>query len=120
MIDPLTLVYSSQNSRVESFAENSRYRGLPLLVHVDANGQEHIYVGRRFLPQPESLAQLGQIEVREGDRIDNLAGQVFGDPELYWRIADANRVLTPAELTERIGKRLRITLPAGMPGPRGT
>jgi hypothetical protein len=120
MIDPLTLVYSSQNSRVESFAENSRYRGLPLLVHVDANGVEHVYIGRRFLPPPEMLAEVGRIEVREGDRIDNIAGQVFGDPELYWRIVDANRVLTPAELTERIGLRLRITQPAGVPGPRGT
>lgn len=120
MIDPLSLVYSSQNSRVESFAENSRYRGLPLLVHVDANGVERIYVGRRFLPPPESLTEAGHIEVREGDRIDNIATQVFGDPEFYWRIADGNRVLAPGELTARIGERLRITLPAGMPGPRGS
>ncbi|MGH8547076.1 MAG: LysM domain-containing protein [Methylococcales bacterium] len=118
MIDPIAFAFSSQNSRIESFAENSRYRGVPLLVHVDANGLEHVYVGRRLLPPPEALAEVGKIEVHEGDRIDNIAGQVFGDAELYWRIADANRVLTPGELTERIGRRLRITLPEGMPGPR--
>ncbi len=119
MIDPVSFAFSTQNARVESFAENSRYRGLPLLMHVDARGVEHVYIGPRLVPQPEALAEVGQYEVREGDRIDNVAGQVFGDPELYWRIADANRVLTPGELTERIGRRLRITLPEGMPGPRG-
>lgn len=117
MIDPISFAFSQQGSRLEPFADNSRYRGLPLLVHVDANGLEHIYVGRRFLPPPESLAEVGQVEVHEGDRIDTIAGQVFGDAELYWRIVDANRVLTPGELTAQIGRRLRITLPEGMPGP---
>ncbi|MBK6958412.1 MAG: LysM domain-containing protein [Nitrosomonas sp.] len=116
MIDPITFAFSQQGSRLESFADNSRYRGLPLLVHVDANGVEHIYVGRRFLPPPEALAEAGQVEVQEGDRIDNIAAQIFGDAELYWRIVDANRVLTPGELTQRIGRRLRITLSEGMPG----
>ncbi|WP_020160074.1 hypothetical protein [Methylobacter marinus] len=120
MIDPVTFAFSPQGSRLEPFADNSRYRGLPLLVHVDANGVEHIYVGRRFLPPPETLAEVGRIEVREGDRIDNIAGQVFGDAELYWRIADANRVLTPGELTKRIGRRLRVTLPEGMQGAPGS
>jgi hypothetical protein len=119
MIDPVSFAFSVQTARIESFAENSRYRGLPILMHVDANGVEHVYVGRRFLPAPESMAEVGQVEVHEDDRIDNIAGQVFGDPELYWRIVDANRVLTPGELTERIGRRIRITLPEGMPGPRG-
>ncbi len=32
-----------------------------------------------------------------------------------WRIADAHRVLDPAELTAAAGTRLRITLPAGLP-----
>ena len=120
MIDPISFAFSTQNSRIESFAENSRYRGLPLLLYIDANGVEHIYVGRRFLPPPEALAEVGRVEVHDGDRIDNIAGQVFGDAELYWRIVDANRALTPGELTQQIGRRLRITLPEGMPGPRGS
>lgn len=120
MIDPLSLVYSSQNSRVESFADNSRYRGLPLLSYTDSKGVEHIYVGRRFVPRPETLAEVGYMEIHEGDRIDNIANQVYGDPEIYWRIVDGNRVLTSGELTERIGERLRITLPEGMPGPRSS
>ena len=33
-----------------------------------------------------------------------------------WRICDANGALRPEELTELIGRRLRITLPEGVPG----
>ncbi len=118
MVDPMSFIASPQDTRIEPFAENSRYRGLPLLIHVDANGREHVYVGRRFVPPPELFVEVGQVEVREGDRIDHIAAEQFGDAELYWRIADANRALAPGELTERIGRRLRITLPEGMPGPR--
>jgi hypothetical protein len=119
MIDPVSFAFSAQDSRSETFADNSRYRGLPLLKYVDANGVEQVYVGRRFLPQPETLAEVGRIDVQDGDRIDTIAGKVFNDPELWWRIADANRALTPGELTVLPGRRLRITLPEGMPGPRG-
>ena len=47
--------------------------------------------------------------VVNGHRIDTMAAQQIGDPDLWWRIADANGALRPAELTERNGRRLRIT-----------
>ena len=53
-----------------------------------------------------------------GDRLDNLAAKYFGDPELFWRLCDANGALRPDELIEIIGRRLRITLPLGVPGVR--
>ena len=40
----------------------------------------------------------------------------LGDPEQFWRVCDANRAMRPDELTETIGRRLRITLPEGIPG----
>jgi len=52
----------------------------------------------------------------EGDRLDNLTFDYLGDPEQFWRIADANRAMRPDELTETIGRQLRITLPEGIPG----
>ena len=52
----------------------------------------------------------------EGERLDNLAAQYIGDSELFWRICDANRAMRPAELTETLGRLLRITLPEGIPG----
>lgn len=119
MIDPASLVPSPQDATLEPFSDDSRYRGLPLLHHVDTLGREVVYVARRWVPPPEMFAAAGRYQVRDGDRIDNIAGAQLGNPLLYWRIADANRALAPAELTERIGRWLLITLPAGFPGGPG-
>ena len=43
----------------------------------------------------------------------------MGDPEAFWRIADANSALRPQDLTRTPGRRLRITLPEGIPGVPG-
>ena len=74
------------------------------------------YVSRRFLPDPDRLSVQGEHVVVEGDRPDNLAATTFGDPELFWRLCDANRVIFPDELVATIGRRIRITLPEGIPG----
>ena len=50
----------------------------------------------------------------QGDRLDNIAARYLGDPELFWRLCDANVALRPTELTETIGRRILITLPEGM------
>jgi nucleoid-associated protein YgaU len=73
-------------------------------------------VQRRFVPQPEQLAQLQQHTVVQGDRLDVIAAQYLGDPELFWRIADANRAMRAEDLTAVIGRVLRICLPQGIPG----
>ena len=52
----------------------------------------------------------------QGDRIDNLAAKYLGDPQQYWRLCDGNGAVRPDELTETPGRRLRITLPEGVPG----
>ena len=54
--------------------------------------------------------------VVQGDRLDNLAGLYLGDPALFWRLCDANRAMRPEELTETVGRQLRITLPQGVTG----
>jgi hypothetical protein len=53
----------------------------------------------------------------EGDRRDLLAAHHAGDAELWWRLADANSVVDPRDLTQPVGRRLRVTLPEGVPGP---
>ena len=45
--------------------------------------------------------------VQSGDRPDLLAARTFGDAELYWRIADANAVTDPFELTDTLGRARR-------------
>jgi hypothetical protein len=48
------------------------------------------------------------------DRPDLLGAKHLGDPLLYWRIADANAVVDPNELTDTLGRRVDIPLPPGM------
>jgi len=118
MIDPAAMVPSFQDAPLEVYDELSRYRGLPLVKLTTEDGTEIVYVARRFLPQPQQMAEIAQVVVREGDRLDIISAQQFGDARWWWRIADANAALDPADLTAGIGTRLRITLPEGVPAPR--
>lgn len=97
------------------FSATSRYHGIPTSTFELPDGRVIEYVQRRIVPKPEDLAQIGEHEVRVGERADHVAYQVYGDPEQSWRIADGNRAMDPAELMQP-GRRLGITLPAGIPG----
>jgi hypothetical protein len=94
----------------------SRYATVEQATLVLPDGREIRYLRRRFVPHPEQLASFDESVVRLGDRLDRIAAATLGDPELFWRIADGNRAVRPAELVEEPGRRLRITLPEGMPG----
>jgi hypothetical protein len=98
------------------FSITSRYYNTPTLQLETADGRAIVYLRRHFVPPPERFALLQEHTVTEGDRMDNLAAQYLGDPEQFWRICDANGAMRPDELTETIGRRLRITLPEGIPG----
>ena len=102
--------------KIDWLAPSSRYYGLETRTHVAPNGDETPYFPRRFLPDPNRLALLNEHTVVQGERPDTIAAQELADPELFWRLCDANPVLRPEELTERLGRRLRVTLPANMPG----
>lgn len=98
------------------FPPASRYHGLQTLTHTREDGKQIAYLERRFLPDPSQFADLREHRVAEGDRLDNLAFVYQGDPEQFWRIADANAAMHPEDLTAQIGRSLRITLPEGIPG----
>jgi hypothetical protein len=102
------------------FLPTSRYYSVGTAVYTRADGEDVVYLRRRFVPQPEGFHVLQEHVVTEGERHDTLAGQILGDPEQFWRLCDANGVLRPEELTERPGRRVRITLPEGVPGPGST
>jgi hypothetical protein len=57
--------------------------------------------------------------VVDGERPDTIAHAELGDPQAWWRIADANGVMRVEDLVE-LGLRLRITLPEGVPAPSST
>jgi hypothetical protein len=98
------------------FAPTSRYFALETTTLETRDGKVIVYLKRRFVPQPERFALLLEHVVKQGERLDNVTARYLDDPEQFWRICDANRAMRPDELTETIGRRLRITLPEGIPG----
>jgi hypothetical protein len=100
-------------------APNSRYRDTPTAQLTGPDGTVTVYLRRRFRPRPEALADIGTVTVQAGHRVDTLAADVFGDPTLFWRLADANLVDRPADLVAEPGRVLRIGAPDGIPGGAG-
>jgi hypothetical protein len=93
------------------FDHTSRYYPLETVFWTGPDGQLVPYKRRRFLPQPESLQELAEWPVEQGDRFDLIAARTLGDSQAYWRIADANRVMDPQELADTPGRRLIIPMP---------
>ncbi len=94
----------------------SRYAGIPVAEHTTADGRTIAYLRRRLLAPLERFALLQEHVARDGDRPDLLAHHYLGDPEQFWRIADANPVFSPNDMTDSPGRHVRITLPEGIPG----
>jgi hypothetical protein len=99
-----------------SFPPTSRYYGIQTATIETADGKTQAYLRRRFLPPPENFTTIQEHVVVRGDRIDNITARYLGDPLQFWRVCDANRAMRPEELTEELGRRIRITLPEGIPG----
>jgi hypothetical protein len=99
-----------------SFSPTSRYYGVETTTLETPEGKIVIYLRRRFVPSPERFALLQEHVVKQNERLDNVTAQYLGDPEQFWRVCDGNGAMRPEELTETIGRRLRITLPEGIPG----
>jgi hypothetical protein len=102
--------------RRDLIAPTSRYARTATRTLVLADGREIVYLERRFIPGEERFETIREHLVEDGDRLDNLAAAYLGDPEQFWRLADANGAMNPRELLVP-GSRLRITLPEGMAGP---
>ena len=93
------------------FARGSRYEPVPEDVYVDPAGREMPVQAAAGSCRRRACRQ-GHL-VLDGDRLDLIAHRYLGDPELFWRICDANRALRPDELTAEPGRRLAI--PLGVP-----
>jgi nucleoid-associated protein YgaU len=115
MNDPLQALLQGP-AKPSLFPPNSRYAGIDTATVAAAGGKTIVYLRRRFVPPPETFALLQEYTVVQGDRLDNIAAKFVGDPERFWQIADANAAMAPEELTEIVGRTLRITLPEGIPG----
>jgi hypothetical protein len=96
------------------FEPTSRYYDIEtvkMTVGGDEDPRVVSYKRRRIIPSGETMTTLVEHTVTQGDRLDNLAARYVGDPEQFWRICDANDVLRPEELTEEIGRIIKIGLP---------
>ncbi|HXT63366.1 MAG TPA: LysM domain-containing protein [Pyrinomonadaceae bacterium] len=98
------------------FSVTSRYYVLEQVKYETADGRKIVYVRRRFVPPADRFALLTEHTVTQGDRLDNITANYLGDAEQFWRVCDANSAMRPDELTETVGRKLRITLPEGIPG----
>jgi hypothetical protein len=120
MTDPQQFLQALITPSLKSnpFPPTSRYSGLDVAELELPDGEMIAFVRRRFLPLPERFALLQEHEVQERDRLDNVTAKYLNDPEQFWRVCDANAApgLHPDDLTATIGRRLRITLPEGVPG----
>jgi hypothetical protein len=117
--DPVQLLIDAGAIPASPFASNSRYAGVPFGRYVppaqaSSMGDPGVaYVLRRFIPQRRDIAIAAEHIVHAGERPDTLANATLGDAELYWRLADANAVTDPFELTDTLGARVGIPLPPG-------
>ena len=97
------------------FEPTSRYQDIETVKMTVKNsrGEPRVvsYKRRRFVPSGVTMTTLAEHTVVQGDRLDNLAARYVGDPEQFWRICDANDAARPEELTEKVGRVVRIGLP---------
>lgn len=121
MPDPLQALLSGNALPATNFPPDSRYAGIGVAayVHVAGPGAEPVtiaYLRRRLVPGADRFATLYTYATVEGDRRDLVAATQLADPYLWWRLADANGVIDPTDMTLPPGRGLRITLAADVPG----
>ncbi len=87
------------------FFKGSRYADIAEHEISDPRGRVIQYKGIRFIPP--TPGRLGHRTV-DGERLDHIAYRYYRDPELFWRICDANRALWPGDLNTETGRILAI------------
>lgn len=93
------------------FNYTSRYYKLETVKLTLPDGREAVYKRRRFLPRGAAMPLLVEVAVTEGDRLDLITARTLGDPEHFWRVADANDAMNPFDLTAETGRILRVPVP---------
>jgi nucleoid-associated protein YgaU len=89
------------------FFKGSRYETIETATYETVGGRLIRFKRVRFIPP--TPAPFGVV-VRQGDRLDLIAERIYQDPELFWRIGDANRALWPDDLMV-VGGTIRIPAP---------
>jgi nucleoid-associated protein YgaU len=87
------------------FFKGSRYENVSTDSIATADGRMVQFKKVRFIGFVP--AQVGHV-VEQGERLDQIAQRVYQDPELFWKICDANLALWPDDLVAVTGRALRI------------
>ena len=95
----------------------SRYQNTGTYAVKKADGQ---VVTALKPPLPGAAIVRGYLRRRaEAQRLDIVANYYLKDATAFWKLCDANNAIRPDELTETVGRRLRITMPDGIPAGTG-
>ena len=116
MKNPIQAMFEAGVVQRTDFPPESRYHGVPTAQIAGPDGRPLTYLARRLAPQPEAFFTQRLRRTRQGERLDQIAAAEIGDPTAFWLLCDANGALWAEELEEP-GVEVRITLPAGIPGP---
>ena len=114
--DPVQAMLAQTSLARNLFEATSRYYGIETETLTTSDGTTIVYLKRRFVPSPDRFQLLQEHTIVQAERLDNMAGKYLGDPELFWRIADANAAMRPEDLAQTVGRKLKITLPEGIVG----
>ena len=95
------------------FPRSSRYATTETATWPDPQGRDIPYLRRRFLPPLGAAAVLAEHRVEVQDRLDIITARYLGNPDQFWRLADANGAMHPDELTAELHRVLVIPLPEG-------
>ena len=119
MSTPLEQLLLGPSLESTVYPPGTRYYGVALAEITLSDGRTVRYLRRRVLPPTASQATVFEYRVVDGDRLDNIAARILGDPLAAWRLADANGVLRMESLVEEVGATIRLTTPEGMPEGSG-
>ena len=85
----------------------ARYSNIKIIEDPKENGGARFY-STTFYPKIPLSENDVYVLTGKGDRLDLLANQFYGDPNLWWVISSANASLTQNSLYPPVGVQLRI------------
>jgi hypothetical protein len=115
MTNPIQAMFEAGVIARTDFPPESRYHGIARIEMMLPDGRKVAYLRRRIVPPPTAFATRAFRRVKEAERLDHIAAQEIGSAEAFWQFCDSNGVLWAEDL-EEVGREVRITLPAGVPG----
>ena len=85
----------------------ARYSNIKIIEDPKENGGARFYSTTKYPRIPLSENDI-YVLTGKGDRLDLLADQFYGDPNLWWVISSANGELAQNSLNIPLGSQLRI------------